>query len=239
MPSITVTHQSLVQNWITPAQIDNPRTLVLGSFNPYFENGQVVDYFYGRSSNYFWKTIAHIIGHEDEDYFLNNLQRKLEVLNNHFCCLDVIDCIEFTSESELFLTEYIDKKVRTNFLDQSIFITKSKFGNSENVFLRRTYNQTVINLLENSDSIEKVINTMGNSRIDTQLTNPRERGLGIQGFEGYINRIKTICSNREIQFINQSFSPSAYAVRNGQTNIPEFADFLSQHLFLNHFYGQP
>lgn len=49
MPSITVTHQSLVQNWATPARIVNPRTLVLGSFNPYFENGQVVDYFYGRS----------------------------------------------------------------------------------------------------------------------------------------------------------------------------------------------
>jgi UDP-N-acetylmuramoylalanine-D-glutamate ligase len=76
---------------------------------------------------------------------------------------------------------------------------------------------------------------MGNSRIDFQLTSPRERRLGVQGFEGFINRIKTICSNRNIQFINQSFSPSAYAVRNGNTNIPEFVDFLREHLFLNHF----
>lgn len=235
MPSITVTHQSLVQNWITPAQIDNPRTLVLGSFNPYFENGQVVDYFYGRSSNYFWKTIAHIVGHQNEDYFLNNFQRKLEVMNNHFCCLDVIDYIVFTSDDTLLLNKYIDSKVRTNFRDQNIFVGKTNFEKRGNIFLRRTYNQTVINLLENYVSIEKVIHTMGNSRIDTQLTNPRERGLGIQGFEGYINRIKTICSNRGIQFINQSHSPSEYAVKNCSTNIPEFADFLIEHLFLNHF----
>jgi hypothetical protein len=76
---------------------------------------------------------------------------------------------------------------------------------------------------------------MGNSRIDAQLTNPRERIPGIQGFEGFINRIKTTCSNRDIQFINQSYSPSAYAVRNGNTNIADFADFLREHLFLNHF----
>jgi hypothetical protein len=235
MPSITVTHQSLMQNWLTPAQIVNPRTLVLGSFNPYFENGQVVDYFYGRSSNYFWKTIAHIVGHENEDYFLNNAQRKLEVMNNHFCCLDVIDSIEFTSENELLVNEYIDAKVKANFLDQSIFISKSKFGNRGNILLKRTYNQSIVNLLENSESIEKVIHTMGNSRIDAQLTNPRERIPGIQGFEGFINRIKTTCSNRDIQFINQSYSPSAYAVRNGNTNIADFADFLREHLFLNHF----
>jgi hypothetical protein len=235
MPSIIVTHQSLVQNWLTPEQIVNPRTLVLGSFNPYFDNGQVVDYFYGRSSNYFWKTIAQIVGHDNEDYFLNNIQRKLEVMNNHFCCLDVIDSIEFTSENELLLNDYIDSKVRANFLDQSIFVTKPRFEDRGNVLLRRTYNQTIINTLENSESIEKVIHTMGNSRIDFQLTSPRERRLGVQGFEGFINRIKTICSNRNIQFINQSYSPSAYAVRNGNTNIPEFVDFLREHLFLNHF----
>ncbi len=194
-----------------------------------------MDYFYGRSSNYFWKTIAQIIGHENEDFFLNNFQRKSQIMNNHFCCLDVIDCIEFTSEDELLLNEYIDTKIRKNFLDQSIFITKSKFGNRGNVLLKRTYNRSIIDLLENSRSIGKVFHTMGNSRIDNQLTNPREKRLGIQGFEGYINRIKAICSNREIQFINQSFSPSAYAVRNGMTNIPEFADFLREHLFLNNF----
>lgn len=234
MPFITVTHQSLVQNWVTPAHIVNPRTLVLGSFNPYFENGQVVDYYYGRSSNYFWKTIARIVVNQNEDYFLNNFQRKLEVMNNNFCCLDVIDCIEFTSEDEELLNEYIDSKVRTNFLDQSIFITKSKLENGGNVLLRRTYNQSIINLLENSESIEKVIHTMGMNRINTQSTNPQEKRLGIQGFEGYINRIKTICSNRGIQFINQSYSPSEYAVKNGSTNIPEFTDFLRENLFLNH-----
>jgi hypothetical protein len=235
MPSINIAHQSLVQNWLTPEQIVNPRTLVLGSFNPYFENGQVVDYFYGRSSNYFWKTIAQIVGHDNEDYFLNNIQRKLEVMNNHFCCLDIIDSIEFTSENELLLNEYIDSKVRTNFLDQSIFITKSRFGNRGNVLLRRAYNQSIINTLENSESIVRVIHTMGNSRIDFQLISPREGRLGVHGFEGFINRIKTICSNRNIQFVNQSYSPSAYAVRNGNTNIPEFVNFLSEHLFLNHF----
>ena len=87
MPSITVTHQSIIQEWLTPAQIENPRTLVLGSFNPYFEDGQVVDYFYGRYSNYFWKTIAQIVGHQNENYFLNNIEGKLDLMNNRFCCI--------------------------------------------------------------------------------------------------------------------------------------------------------
>ena len=70
MPSITVRHQSLESNWLSPEQIENPRTLVLGSFNPSNGDNHTDDYYYGRKSNHFWRTIANIIG-QQEDYFFD------------------------------------------------------------------------------------------------------------------------------------------------------------------------
>ncbi len=68
---IEVNHQSLKANWINTFTIKNPKTLVLGSFNPYENKSKLVDYYYGRPSNHFWRTIAIIIN-EDEDYFFQN-----------------------------------------------------------------------------------------------------------------------------------------------------------------------
>ena len=235
MTSITVTHQSIIQDWPTPAHIQNPQTLVLGSFNPFFEDGQVVDYFYGRPSNYFWKVIAQLAGHQNEDHFLKNINHKLDFMNNRFCCIDVIDSIVFTSENEPILQEYINKKIKSGFLDQHIFKSKTQFvskTNSGTVYLKRNYNHAIIESLLKSSSIKRVVHTMGSNRITDQTANPKEKRLAIDGFEGYINRIKTICANRKIRFINQSYSPSEYAVKNGSTPIPEFANFLIEHLYL-------
>jgi hypothetical protein len=232
MPSIIIHHQSIMRNWLRPELIEKPRALVLGSFNPYFEDGQIVDYFYGRSSNYFWKTIAQIVGEEDENYYLNNFERKLNVMNNRFCCMDVIDSIEFTSNDETKLIDYINSKIKTGFLDQNIFVTKTKFL-SEVISLKRNYNDAVIKTLMSSNSIKIVIHTMGNERISHRSTKPKEDGLGINGFGEYIGKIKSICENRNIRFIDQTFSPSEYAVKNKSTSTSEFADFLKEHLSLD------
>jgi G:T/U-mismatch repair DNA glycosylase len=80
---VTVKHQSIEANWLAPNSINNPQTLVLGSFNPYKNNSELVDYYYGRKSNHFWKTIAIIIN-ENENFFFQSgtsLERKKEIMN--------------------------------------------------------------------------------------------------------------------------------------------------------------
>ena len=64
-----INHQAIQNNWTTPEQIVNPQTLILGSFNPFNANGNIVDYYYGRRSNYFWKRIAIIMGYDEEYFF--------------------------------------------------------------------------------------------------------------------------------------------------------------------------
>lgn len=65
----------------------NVKTLILGSFNPNNLNNNT-DYYYGRSSNYFWKVIADILNY-NEDYFCGNLERKVEIMEKYgFCFLD-------------------------------------------------------------------------------------------------------------------------------------------------------
>ena len=78
----------------------SPKALVLGSFNPFENLKKGVDYYYGREQNHFWKTIAVII-EKDEDYFfdkIEGLKRKSKVMENRFCCFDVINSIDFSCQ---------------------------------------------------------------------------------------------------------------------------------------------
>jgi hypothetical protein len=231
MPTISVRHQYLELNWPSLNQIINPRTLVLGSFNPYNGRTNVVDYYYGRSSNYFWKTIASI-RELDENYFYQRIERKLEIMKCRFICMDIINEINFSSDKQEFLNEYINNKIFSNFLDQNIWVSKTNFRNND-IQLSRSYNQDVINLLRNTTTITKVIHTMGNIRINTLSTNPKEKRLGNMGFQSYVSQIKNICQERGIEFINQSLSPSSYAVNNGNTSLNELSDYLRNNLNLN------
>lgn len=227
-----INHQAIQNNWITPEQITNPQTLILGSFNPYNANGNIVDYYYGRRSNYLWKRIAIIMGH-DEDYFFDALegnQRKLQAMHNRFCFLDVINHINVVGNDQHLVDEYINDHIFTNFSDSKIFINRT---NSRQVQLVREYNNSIITFLQSTATINKVIHTIGNSRIVTPLNvKPRERNLGINGFSGFMNAINEVCLNRNIEFIHESWSPSAYAVRKGSTPIPELDLWLCQHLNL-------
>jgi len=106
-----VKHQSVKLDWLIPAEIQDPQTLVLGSFNPYESTTNSVDYYYGRTKNHFWETIAIIIG-EDEKYFFENIDRKREIMNKRFCCPDVIESIDFKSEN----TDIIDTNLKMRYL---------------------------------------------------------------------------------------------------------------------------
>lgn len=228
-----VNHQAVQNNWTTPEQILNPKTLVLGSFNPFNKNGNIVDYYYGRRSNHFWRRIAIIVGYDEEYFFdvADGNNRKLSVMSNRFCCLDVINLIELTGKDDILVDRYINDHVFTNFSDSKIF-TRRAIGGA--VQLTKEFNNLVIETLYNTSSIKKVIHTMGNERILTPLNvKPLERGLGLNGFSGFMNSISDVCNNRGIEFVNQSFSPSAYAVRNGATNIRALDEWLMTHLHLN------
>lgn len=230
MPKKIIYHHSQKLEWITPDQIADPHTLVLGSFNPFNKNGNNVDYYYGRENNFFWKVISQFMGYNEEDYFFNNPKRKLDVMHQRFCCLDMINSIEFSCDSIELLESYIADEVLSNFGDQKIWAQKAKTKNELGpIVLRRSYNQTILELLRESKSIKKVIHTMGRNMFKNGSVSPKERNLGNEGFESFVNEILQVCTKREIEFIYDSVSPSAYAIRT-QNNLDDLRIFLKKHL---------
>ena len=231
---IKIEHQSIANNWIKPHQISNPKTLVLGSFNPYTSKKNSVDYYYGRNKNHFWKTIALIYG-KNENYFFqpeNGFDRKLEIMKNKFCCVDVIDSIEFKSEDSNLLEKYVENEVLKNFLDQKIWRTKTFYKKQTNINLVRHYNYYILDFLNQSNSINKIIHTMGEDRITNNQSKPKEKNLNDLGFAFFIEEIKKICINKNIEFILESYSPSDYAIKTNKTDKIKLNDWLKTNLYL-------
>ncbi len=238
MANITVKHQSIELNWKTPAEVENPKTLVLGSFNPFNGLDNSLDYYYGRSENYFWRIIAEIIGENDMYFFdpaekAEKLNRKLEIMRNRFCCLDVINSIKFYAESHEILNEFVHKKVYSGFLDQTIWTTNMNFNKKGKIKLSRSYNSSIIEVLKHSPTIKKVIHTMGNNRIGANYYKPKEKKLEATGFGFFMETVVAICNKRKIDFVTASLSPSGYAVNNKRTSKEELKVFLTEHLGLN------
>jgi hypothetical protein len=87
---IIINHKANHLNWNQMnEQVNNPKTLVLGSFNPYRE-GDNLDYYYGRSANYFWN-IVEMEANANNGSIDNNPELKLGIMDNRFVCLDVIN----------------------------------------------------------------------------------------------------------------------------------------------------
>jgi G:T/U-mismatch repair DNA glycosylase len=232
--SKTVKHQSIELGWIEPNEIINPKTLVLGSFNPYESKTKSVDYYYGRTKNHFWRTIANIIK-KDEEYFfdkLNGFKRKKEIMQNRFCCLDVIDSIDFKAENDSTLDNYLKNEIFSNYLDQKIWSSKTKYKKQDSIQIIRKYNQSIIDFLNKSNSIEIVIHTMGVNRISKDSANPKEAKLMDSGFNGFIKKIKTICEQKNIDFVLDSYSPSDYAVKTVKTKKDDLNHWLKTNLWL-------
>ena len=92
--------------------------------------------------------------------------------------------------------------------------------------------QSIIDFLNSSDSIEKVIHTMGVNRISKDSASPKEAKLMNLGFNGFLNKVRTICKQKNINFILDSYSPSDYAVKNGKTNKVDLNHWLKTNLWL-------
>lgn len=214
-----VQHLAIENNWLGPENIENPKTLVLGSFNPFNPNiNRNTDYYYGRSTNHFWKSIARNLNLH-EDFFCNNRERKIEIMNKYqFCFYDIINSIEISfTDREIInddiLTEFKNQKILTEFSDQVLFTSTTSYQGFK-IKVKRNYNENVINLL-NQGNIENIIHTMGNTTIKQEFTTKwLENGLGALGFQGYLNRIL----NQGIHFNPISYSPSGRAVKTGGEN---------------------
>lgn len=231
--NVTVLHQSIQLDWMKPSEMGLPKTLILGSFNPYNPTGRdTVDYYYGRESNHLWRSIARIIG-QNEIYFFDKvlgIGRKTEIMRDRFCCLDIIDKLNFISDSDTLLNEFLNKNIFSGYLDQAIWGSKINRGA---IRLKRTYNELIIDTLFHTPSITKVIHTMGCNRMKTILScKPKEAKLARLGFSGFIKEISDLCMKKGIEFNLNSLSPSGYAVKRGDTKVADLDQWLSKSLHL-------
>lgn len=203
----------------------NVKTLILGSFNPNNLNNNT-DYYYGRSSNYFWKVIADILNY-NEDYFCGSLDRKKVIMDKYkFCFKDLIQEIELSGEQEI-LEKFISQKIFKEFTDQILFTSKTNFSNID-ITIKRKYDVGIFHLLS-SNNICNVIHTLGNSTIDKKLkTKWKEKSLKDKGFQGFIQEINVLCKIEEV-----SFSPSGRAVRSGGLDYyPKLKEWMKKNIIV-------
>lgn len=231
--SIEVRHHSVEKQWSKNIKIDNPKVLVLGSFNPYNPNGKNdVDYYYGRESNHFWRSIGKQT-QNDESYFLGkeNHRRKLDLLDENFICFDAIDSVHFSSSTEELLKHFIQENIFSGFQDQTIWTVDTKY---RGVGIRGVikFNNSVLDYIKNSNSILKVIHTMGKNKVfQADISKPAKKTKN--GLKEYIHQIYTICQKKGVEFCLDSYSPSGYAVKNGYTKREDLDQWLKTHLNLD------
>lgn len=193
----------------------NVKTLILGSFNPLNPEEHLnTDYYYGRSSNYFWKAIGDILYDNQQHYFNNgqlNTELAFQTMETYqFCFLDLISSIAITGNNEQHEINFVQERIYTNFEDSALFTTNTAFQN-QNINIQRNYNQEILNFVQVHNP-EKLIHTLGNNRITQNLVaNPLENALLHNGFQGFINNILEVAN----YFESISYSPSGRAVRAG------------------------
>lgn len=185
------------------------KTLVLGLFNP---NNPLnnTDYFYGRSSNYFWKVIADILEF-NEDYFCGNYERKVEVMEKYgFCFLDLISSISVNGINENHENNFKNVKIFKEYSDGVLFTSNTNFR-GHNINVQRIYNIEILNFI-NAHYPKRIIHTLGNTRINNNF---HSRPVELQNF---INQILAISEQSNAIFNPISYSPSGRAVRVGGIN---------------------
>ena len=78
----------------------------------------------------------------------------------------------------------------------------SFFENNEKIKLTRNYNKEIIDVLNNSSSIDTVLNTMGKTRGDLNFN------LRDSNWVNFKNEITEICDSKNIRIIEDSVSPA-------------------------------
>lgn len=169
-----INHQLLNNNFLPNWKI---KTLVLGTFNP--EGGDIVDYFYGRNRNNFWKALAELQKLQRNSYY-QNFEEKLKCMKLfEFGCTDII-------RSVVVNENYIQNIIGNGYSDNKLF-------NLANV--HRTYQMDIIKNYLIKNEVKKVINTWGKREIPNEFLN-------------HVNDLNNFCNEHNIIFVDACPSPS-------------------------------
>ncbi|MDB4655759.1 hypothetical protein OAE48_02825 [Flavobacteriales bacterium] len=160
-----IKHIGQIKNWeVINENVTKPITLVLGSFNPYDENlASIPEFYYCRipnrgRGNQFWPSIARNL-QLSEDLRVDE-QSRLEIMAKHkFIFLDLIDELVVESENEKDIEKFINDKIIKGFSD-SVVWAKQTSG----VAVSRSYNHRIVKLIEETESITRIVNTLGTGR---------------------------------------------------------------------------
>ena len=197
----TIEHLNNISKWDN-LQINNPKTLVIGSFNPYNPNlKSQTEFYYGRNQNRFWSTIGNL-KYNNKDYFKFSLEKKIKELQlSKFILMDLIESIEFKCDSENILEKYINNKVFENFGDSDIWVSKKRTNPQIN--LRRNYNQKIIQFLSKNNTVSRIVNTLRKNKGDLNSFNKREKN-----WNEFTKSLFDISKQKNIEIVNESVSPS-------------------------------
>jgi len=175
----TIEHLNNISKWDN-LQINNPKTLVIGSFNPYNRN----------------------LKYQNKDYFKFSLEKKIKELQlSKFILMDLIESIEFKCDSENILEKYINNKVFENFGDSDIWVSKKRTNPQIN--LRRNYNQKIIQFLSKNNTVSRIVNTLGKNKGALNSFNKREKN-----WNEFTKSLFDISKQKNIEIVNESVSPS-------------------------------
>jgi len=152
-------------------------TLVLGTFNP--KSKIIIDYYYGRERNKFWRAIENIYSFPNR-HVDNSFEKKFLFLQNaEFGCVDIIKSLEVSNE-------FLNNITGNGFSDSALF-------NQKHVKLNFQFEEIKLFLLKNK--IAKVINTWGKLK-------------GRKTFKIAIADFKQFCQENDIVYIEECPSPS-------------------------------
>ena len=194
-------HANKKLNW-DKYHIDDPKTLILGSFNPYNPKlKSQTDFYYGRTRNRFWSTIG-ILKYENQNYFRNSLKKKVnELQSSKFILMDLIESIEFECDNESYLQKYINDKVLKNFGDNDIWVTKKR--TNPKIYLSRIYNQKIIQFLNENNSVSRIVSTLGQNKGDLNSFNKTD-----ENWNEFKRSLIHVSKLKNIELVSESVSPS-------------------------------
>ncbi|HNP34026.1 MAG TPA: hypothetical protein PKN96_12100 [Flavobacterium sp.] len=152
-------------------------TLILGTFNPNTEN--IVDYYYGREKNKFWRAIELIENLELKSLHGNLAAKQIVMNRKRFGCVDVIKYADVDED-------HVQNIIGNGYSDSALFLKKK-------VTLTYQFLEIKDFLLEKK--IARVINTWGKRK------NPKL-------FRDEVQELKTFCERHGIVYVENCPSPS-------------------------------
>lgn len=198
---LVVEHLNNIVKW-DALQINDPKTMIIGSFNPYNPNLKIsTDFYYGRIQNRFWSTIGNL-KYQNKDHFKYSIKNKIDELqSSSIIFMDLIESLEFQCDDIVYLEKYIAEKVFGNYGDNDIWVSKTR--SEPQIKLKRNYNYEILEFLSHNSSVKRIVNTLGKNRGDLGNFNKRDKD-----WVEFKKSLFEISSQKDIEVVKESVSPS-------------------------------